>query len=245
MLGKDLKLSHILGFALLILLFFRPGFAQDQMFPTPEPKDPKFAFWGEFIYTVLWQDKLIWTVTPSFRTDEQEINGNFVTRFTTEATYRVPRDWELRGRFYLIGREKEVGGGASFDQRIQFLVRYPLTTFRDNALGLDGGTLYERHFRGDQLSDFNVYRQRFELSADTWKYSPWVQQDLSFDHSRGFYRTRTRLGLLYSFQSNSQIALAYQFQYTQRQLGSWAPQHEILFRYWFGKRLSARGGRKE
>ncbi len=43
------------------------------------------------------------------------------------------------------------------------------------------------------------------------------------------------------FDSQSQIAVAYQFQYTERELGTWAPQHAILFRYWFGKRLSARG----
>jgi hypothetical protein len=24
-------------------------------------------------------------------------------------------------------------------------------------------------------------------------------------------------------------------------LGTWAPQHAILFRYWFGRRISARG----
>lgn len=204
-------------------------------------EDPPLAFWGEFIYTVLEREKLVWTVTPSFRTDEQEINGNGVTRFTTEATVALPKEeWELRSRLFVIGRAKE-DGGAAFDQRVQFLVRYPLTHFWKDQIAVDGGTLYERHFRGDEVPDFNVYRQRVELSADDWKYSPWTQQDFSFDHTRGFYRTRTRLGVLWNFKRNVQIALAYQYQYTQRPFAGWEPQHSLLFRYWFGTRLSFRG----
>ena len=241
MLSGHLKRSHVLGFILLTIVMPHPGLAQDPMPPIVETEDPKFAFWGEFIYTLLWRERLVWTVTPSIRTDEQEIGSDFVSRLTTEANVALPKDWELRGRFFLIGRQKEQNSGAAFDQRIQFLVRYPLTTFRNGELELDGGTLYERHFRGDEVSDFNVYRQRVEISADNWKLSPWGQQDFSFDHSRGFYRTRSRIGLLWSSQQNKQIAVAYQFQYTQREPGTWAPQHAILFRYWFGQRLSARG----
>lgn len=40
-----------------------------------------------------------------------------------------------------------------------------------------------------------------------------------------------------------QVTLAYQFQYTENRLGIWTPQHAIVFRFWFGQRLSARGGR--
>ena len=39
----------------------------------------------------------------------------------------------------------------------------------------------------------------------------------------------------------SQLLLAYQFQYTQNRAGEWTPQHAIVFRYWFGARISARG----
>ncbi len=98
---------------------------------------------------------------------------------------------------------------------------------------MDGGTLYERHFRGDEIADFNVYRKRIELSADDWKFAPWTQQDLSFDHSRGFYPTHTRFGVLWNFKRDIQIALAYQYQYAQRPFAGWAPQHSLLFRYWF------------
>ncbi len=204
-------------------------------------QDPPFAVWGEFIYTVLGREKFVWTVTPSIRTDEQEIDGNFVSRFSTEATVALPKEeWELRSRLFVIGRAKE-GGGAAFDQRVQFLVRYPLTHFWKDQISVDGGTLYERHFRGDEVADFNVYRQRVELTADDWKFAPWMQQDLSFDHTRGFYRTRTRLGVQWNFNRSKQIALAYQFQYTERPAAGWAPQHSMLFRYWFGSRLSFRG----
>ncbi len=238
--GRDSKYSPIRGFVLLIFLIASPLLAQNPMPPSLETDDPNLAFWGEFIYTVLWRERLVWTVTPSIRTDEQEIDANFMSRFTTEAILRLPKAWQFRGRLFLIGREKEEGGGA-FDQRIQLLFRYPLTRFRNGKLSLDGGTLYERHFRGDQVADFNVYRQRFELWDEDTKYSPWIQQDFSFDHSRGFYRTRNRIGLLWTLKAQSQIAVAYQFQYTERELDTWAPQHAILFRYGFGKRLSARG----
>ena len=73
--------------------------------------------------------------------------------------FRLPRGWDFRGRFALIGRDTEVGKDYSFDQRIQFLIRYPLIDFRGGDLEVRGGTFYERHFRGDSVDDFNVYRQ--------------------------------------------------------------------------------------
>ena len=141
----------------MVLTFLIPssGLAQNPTPPLPETDDPNLAFWGEFIYTILWREKLVWTVTPSFRTDEQEINTDLVTRFTTEALLELPRQWQFRGRFFLIGRQEE-GGGSAIDQRIQLLVRYPLATIWKGEIHVDGGTLYERHFRGDEVEDFNV-----------------------------------------------------------------------------------------
>ena len=99
---------------------------------------------------------------------------------------------------------------------------------------------YERHFRGNEIPDFNVYRTRVELRMDGIKHEPWLQQDFFFDHARGFFRTRTRGGVLWNFKHSQQIRLGYQFQYTQDRLGAWAAQHAVIFRYWFGSNLSWR-----
>jgi len=105
---------------------------------------------------------------------------------------------------------------------------------------LSFGLFYERHFRGDEIDDFNVYRTRLEVRMDGIKNEPWVQQDFFFDHARGFFRTRSRGGLLWNFRNNQEVRLGYQFQYTQDLQGNWGPQHAIIFRYWFGSSLSQR-----
>ncbi len=211
------------------------------LIPLNGAADEKYALWSDFIYTIRSGDRAIWVVTPSFRTDEQEINSSFATRITTDLTYDLARGWDVRGRFFLIGREAEVGD-AAFDQRAQILLRYTLFRFHNGEVRVRGGTFYERHFRGDEIEDFNVYRQRFQMGADSWRWAPGIQQDFFFDDGRGFFRSRTRIGLLWSFETKKQITLAYQFQYTQNRLGTWTSQHAIVFRYWFGQRLSARGG---
>lgn len=91
---NDLKCRRIIGFVLLVSLIPAPGLAQDPTQPIPEAEDPKFAFWAEFVYTLLWRDKLVWTVTPSFRKDEQELDGSFVTRLEGEGGHRMRR-WPL------------------------------------------------------------------------------------------------------------------------------------------------------
>jgi hypothetical protein len=228
---KILGRSVSVGLWLLLLLIPRTGGA-----------DEKYALWSDFVYTLRSGESLVWVVTPAFRTDEQEVNGRFTTRVSTALTWDLAPGWDLGGQFFLIGREAEVGD-AAFDQRAQILLRYTLLRFHDDEIRIRGGTFYERHFRGDQVDDFNVYRQRFEMRADSWRRAPGIQQDLFFDHARGFFRTRTRVGLLWSFETKKQVTLAYQFQYTQNRLGAWTPQHAIVFRFWFGQRLSARGGR--
>jgi len=195
------------------------------------------ALWAEFIYTLRSWEKGVWVITPAFRTDEQEINSTFMTRVSTDATFALPREWEVRGRFSLIGHGTEFDD-VVFDKRIQILFRR--TFFRNDDLRLLAGLFYERHFRGDAIPDFNVYRTRLEFRGDGFRNQPWAQQDLFFDHARSFFRSRTRVGLLWNLRSSRQLRLAYQFQYTQDRTGVWGPQHAIVVRYWFGERLSWR-----
>ncbi len=219
------------GVLLLALLAPQPGWAQESRLWD------EVALWAEFIYTLRSWEKVVWVVTPAIRTDEQEINSTFMTRVTTDATFALPREWEFRGRFFLIGHGTE-RDEVAFDQRIQILFRK--TFFRSDDLRLRAGLFYERHLRGDAIDDFNVYRTRLEFRGDGVRNQPWAQQDFFFDHVRGFFRTRTRVGLLWDLRRSQQLRLAYQFQYTQDRGGAWGPQHAIVVRYWFGARLSWR-----
>jgi len=60
---------------------------------------PATAFWTEFNYTILSREKFVWLVSPSYRSDEQEVNGRSVSRLTTDGIVILPKDWEVRGRF--------------------------------------------------------------------------------------------------------------------------------------------------
>lgn len=229
------KTGRVVGTLLLLLCVCRTASAQDARFWD------EIAFWGEFIYTIQTWEKVVWTVTPWLRTDEQELNSGTMTRVTTEATVQLNEEWDIRNRFFVIGRIDEREDKVVVDERIQILLRKLFLRFWDDKVRFRGGLFYERHFRGDAVPDFNVYRTRVELRADGIRYEPWAQHDFFFDKARGFFRTRTRVGLLWNLGQSRQIRLAYQFQYTQDRVGNWSPQHAIVFRYWFGSTLSRRG----
>ena len=100
--------------------------------------DEKYALWADFIYTLYSGQKVVWVVTPAFRTDEQDVNGRFTTRISTALTYDLAPGGNLRGQFFLIGRQAEVGE-AAFDQRAQILLRYTLFRFHEHRQLNDRG----------------------------------------------------------------------------------------------------------
>ena len=191
------KRRRIVGALLLLLCIPQTGWAQEQ----EEVGSTRFwddlALWAEFIYTLREWEKVVWVVTPAIRTDEQEIDSGFMSRVTTDATVRLPKEWDVRGRYFFIGRDAEVGD-YSIDHRIQMLLRKTLLRFWNDDIRFRGGVFYERHFRGDAIDDFNVYRTRLEVRGDGIRNEPWGQTDLFFDHARGFFRTRTRVGFLWT-----------------------------------------------
>ena len=119
----------------------------------------------------------MWLVSPSFRTDEQEVNGRTMSHLTTDGIFALPKDWEVRGRFFVIGRDKEIGGGA-FDQRVQIRVRHPIGKIETAKVHFLPGMVYERHFRGDAIPDFNVFRPRVDWFNSNEKMRPYAQQYL-------------------------------------------------------------------
>jgi hypothetical protein len=216
-----LKRGLILGALLLVLSIPRAGQAQDARVWD------ELAVWAELIYTIRTWDNVVWVVTPSLRTDEQELNSSFVTRVTTDATVRFSEDWDFRGRFFLIGHATELDD-VVFDERIQLLLRKTLLRFRNNDVRFRGGLFYERHFRGDTIPDFNVYRTRLELRGVGIRNEPWGQMDFFLDNARGFFRVRTRVGFLWNLAREQQLRLAYQFQYTLPASSCQARHHSPL-----------------
>ena len=226
----------LLPFALFALFFPRGASAQDARFWED------IAFWGEFIYTLQTWDRVEWTITPWIRTDEQELNSGTMTRVTTEAWVDFGDGWDIRNRYFAIGRKDEAQDEVVLDHRLQFFLRKLLGRIADDRVRVRGGIFYERHFRSDVIEDFNVYRTRVELRADGIRYEPWTQLDFFWDSARGFFRTRSRTGVIWRLRNAQEIRLAYQFQYTQDRSNEWKPQHAVVFRYWFGSKLSRRRG---
>ena len=182
--------KRILGALLLLLLVPQTGWAQQE---GSTGFWDELALWADIIYTIRDWEKVVWVVTPAFRTDEQELTSGSMSRLATDATVRLPKEWDIRGRYFFIGRDTEVGD-YTIDHRIQILLRKTFFRFWNDNFRFRGGLFYERHFRGDSIDDLNVYRTRFEVRGDGIRNEPWGQTDLFFDHARGFFRTRTRIG---------------------------------------------------
>ena len=80
---RGIRRGWVVGTLLLLLWFPRNAWTQEARFWD------KRGLWAEFIYTIRTWEKVLWTVTPSIRTDEQELNTGFMTRVTTEATVHL------------------------------------------------------------------------------------------------------------------------------------------------------------
>ena len=125
------------GVLLLLLLVPQSAWAQGARFWD------ETALWADFIYTLRSWEKGVWVITPAFRTDEQEINSTFMTRVSTDATFAPPREWEVRGRFSLIGHGTEFDD-VVFDKRIQNPFGIPWGRVSKPAVGAAGLVLRPR-----------------------------------------------------------------------------------------------------
>ena len=178
-------------------------------------------------------------MTTSFRSDEQEVNGTYVARLSTAGKIRLSRRFRFEPRVLFINQGKNFGGGTTWVTRPRFTLSWRLAEFAN--VHLTSKTRYERHIRSDKVPDFNVYRQGFEFREDHQKVSPWILQEFFFDNSRGFFRSRSRAGLIFNLRMSRQLSVAYQLQSTNRVVRGWEPQHAIVCRFWYGSRFSWRG----
>jgi len=197
------------------------------------------AFWGDLIFTFVQDKKLEWTAVGSFRSDGHLLPGTIFTRVSTEARFALfPRFW-LWGQYTFINEGTRADGRVDWNNRPQAGIIYRFRTFRaDNDL--TGQTRIERNIHIGGVAPSNDYRQAIELRNDKGKIAPWFWEELFFDNSRGFFRTRSRAGLIFNLREGRQLSVAYQFQSTQSAQAR-SPQHAIVARFWLGRRLSWRG----
>ena len=161
-------------------------------------------------------------------------------RSTTSARFRASHDWSvrvgyssfLRGHdFVRLGWQRALSGGVS----------YPVGTPK-----LMGSTIYEHHWLPADLGERNRLRQRFEFTWPKKKVAPWAYEDLTMENGRGFYRSRSRVGLLWDLPGAWQLRTGYQFQtIKQPATGMWAPRHAILLQLRTPALFDLRGRRKK
>jgi len=130
---------------------------------------------------------------------------------------------------YLI-RNREYGDNDfGWDQRLTAAVGYAL--LRRSDARIKGLTLYERHFTPGGHTNFNRYRQRFEVESRRKGLSPWLYEDFTF-LNRGFVRSRSRAGLLWRTARGYSFAVGYQFETIRDPSGSaWRPRHAIVISF--------------
>jgi hypothetical protein len=92
-------------------------------------------------------------------------------------------------------------------------------------VAVTGSTLYERHIGNAGIADFNRYRQLFEVRRPAARVSPWFAQSLAVKRT-GFVRSRSRLGVRWTYGAGRSLAVAYQFE-SLKNGSAWAPRHAI------------------
>jgi hypothetical protein len=206
----------------------------------PHARAQSFAFWGDLIYTLVQNKQVEWTAVGYYRSDESLIPGTIFTRVSTEAKIAASSRLRLWVQYTLINEGEQASGRNSWNNRPQVGLIYRLRTFGANNV-VTSETRFQRNLRTGGESPSNDYRQAFELRNDKKRISPWFREELFFDNSKGFFRTRSRVGIIVNLKEGRQLALAYQFQSNKNDNGSWAPEHTIVARFWIGNHLSWRG----
>lgn len=173
--------------------------------------------WNVTEYTVSRSHNLKWTAGGIFRFG-QTVGDLYDRRAATELEYTIGKGLAVGGRYLFRSRRE----GDSFVNENRFVagISYPIV---QRAIEVQGTTLYERHVVPS--SDFNRYKQEFEVYGRERLLSPWLYQQFTFKQGEGFVRSRSRLGLLWKV-SSYEFKAAYQFE--SLSIGTaWAPRHAI------------------
>ena len=129
---------------------------------------------------------------------------------------------------YVLLNRTLTGVDFGWDHRVRAGLTYPLLR-RD--FRVEGTTLYERHIGQADVRDFNRYRQQVYVERPRSRLSPWFHQGVAIER-RGFMRSRSRLGVRWSFAPGHSVRGAYQ--YERIRIGAiWQPRHAIYSEWSF------------
>lgn len=196
---------------LLLLVALRPAAAQ------------RPALWSEVGLTLLRSERVAWTAITEFRTDQNFPRNTFPALYNTTVRFSVAKGWSLRGGYatFVRGNDRRRLG---WQNTVNAGVMYPVFSSK-----VFGSTIYEHAWLPAGRGERDRLRQRFEV---VWRAkertSPFAYEDLSMENGRGFYRSRSRLGVSFDLPHGFQLRTGYQFQTLQQRRGAWVPRHAVL-----------------
>jgi hypothetical protein len=178
----------------------------------------ELGIWNDTEYTVARSSRYTFVVEGGHRFGEI-VGDLFDRRIGTKFDYEIGKDVHIEARYIL--RNRDVENSSENDNRLVAGISYPILK---GAIAIEGSTLYERFLV--PLSDFNRYKQEFDISQPGKTLSPWVYQQFLFRQGAGFVRSRSRVGFKWR-RSRYTFKAAYQFE--SRSIGTaWAPRHAIF-----------------
>jgi hypothetical protein len=178
----------------------------------------ELGIWNDTEYTVARSNRFTFTVEGGHRFGEI-VGDLFDRRIGTKFDYEIGKDVRIEANYVL--RNRDVSDSSVTENRLAAGISYPILK---SAMEVEGRTLYERFLV--PFSDFNRYKQEFEISQPGKTLSPWVYQQFLFRQGAGFVRSRSRVGFQWR-RSGYSFKTAYQFE--SRSIGTaWAPRHAIF-----------------
>ena len=173
--------------------------------------------WNELEYTVARSSRFELSVDGTHRF-AKTVGDLQDRRLGAKFEYEVGRGVRV-GAGYLL-RNRDVGDYSANENRFIAGISYPILR---GTIAVEGATLFERHVV--PVSDFNRFKQQFEVFQCGKTLSPWLYQQLTFKQGEGFVRSRSRFGLKWRRSSYS-FKAAYQFESYWTGIAR-APRHAI------------------
>lgn len=173
--------------------------------------------WNETEYTVARSSRFEVTVEGVHRFGKT-VGDLYDRRFATKFEYNLGKGVSVGAGH--VFRHRDVGVDSLNENRFTAGISYPIWT---RAIEIEGSTIYERILV--PTSDFNRYKQQFEIFQPGKTLSPWFYQQLLFRQGAGFTRSRSRFGLKWR-RSRYSVKAAYQFESISKG-SAWTPRHSI------------------
>ena len=182
--------------------------------------------WTDVELSVLQSDRIAWSARGVARVRDS-LENLYDRRVETDVDLVLSDLVSVTVGYVLLNRAP-TGVDFGWDHRVRAGLTYPLLR-RD--VRVEGTTLYERHIGQADVPDFNRYRQQVEVERPRARLSPWFHQGVAIER-RGFMRSRSRMGVRWSFAPGHSMRGAYQ--YERIRVGAiWQPRHAIYSEWSF------------